>query len=70
MNFDELNAEMGRSRYTIPKLAKEVGISNQAMYERFKGETQFKQGEIVIIKRLLNLSDKRIIEIFFDEKVS
>lgn len=70
MNIKELSAELGRQGITIPKLAKLVGIGKKAMYERFKGESQFKQNEILIIKKVLKLSDDRLMEIFFSEDVS
>lgn len=65
MDFEELNAEMGRNRLTIPKLAKKVGIGKKAMYERFRGETQFKQSEILAIKKALHLTDEKVMAIFF-----
>ncbi|MBQ8228594.1 MAG: hypothetical protein IJZ88_06225 [Clostridia bacterium] len=67
MNFDELNSELGRFGISIPRLAEIVGIGKKAMYERFKGESQFKQGEILIIKKTLKLSDSRLVEIFFSD---
>lgn len=65
MNISELQAELGRNGISIPQLAKIVGISKKAMYERFKGETQFKQNEILTIKKELNLTDERLMAIFF-----
>lgn len=65
MNFEELNAEMGRCHLTIPKLARIVGISPKTMYERFEGKRQFKQSEISAIKQALHLTDKKVMVIFF-----
>lgn len=70
MNFEELNAEMGRNHLTIPKLARIVGISSKSMYERFDGKRQFKQSEISVIKQALHLTDEKVIEIFFTNRVS
>lgn len=70
MNINELNSELGRKGITIPKLAELVGIGKKAMYERFKGEAQFKQNEILIIKKVLKLSDDRLMEIFFSDEVA
>lgn len=65
MNYEELNAEMGRNKISIPQLAKVVGISSKSMYERFNGERQFKQSEILSIKEALHLSDDKVMLIFF-----
>lgn len=65
MNYDELNAEMGRKKISIPKLATAIGIGKKAMYERFSGKQQFRQREIVAIRDTLELSDDKLMEIFF-----
>ena len=70
MNIAELNAEMGRNNMSIPKLALELGLSKKTLYSRFKGETTFKQEEIAVISKVLNLSRERIYEIFFAKMVS
>ena len=70
MNIEELNAEMGRKGISIPKLAELVGIGKKAMYKRFYGEAQFKQNELLVIKKVLNLSDNRMAEIFFSDEVA
>ena len=70
MNYSELNAEMGRKGMSIPQLAKKLNLSPKALYSRFKGKSAFKQNEIVVIAAELNLSNERIMEIFFANKVS
>lgn len=65
MNYKELKAELVRNDLSIPEFAKRLGLSKKAMYERFNGKVPFKQNEIFKAKSLLNLSDDRIISIFF-----
>lgn len=70
MNVMELNVELSRHNLSIPKLADKIGISKKAMYQKFKGETQFTLPEIREICQTLNLQGDRILEIFFSEKVA
>lgn len=67
MNANELSAELARHKISIPKAADMIGIGKKAFYSKMKGETEFKQSEISRLKKLLNLSDERISEIFFAE---
>ena len=67
MNANELSAELARHKISIPKAADMIGIGKKAFYSKMKGETEFKQSEISKLKKLLNLSDERISEIFFAE---
>ena len=66
MDISELRAELGRKKVSIPKLAKAIGIGKKAMYQRFDGIVQFKQNEITAIKNYLELSEERVIAIFFN----
>lgn len=70
MNFDELNAEMGRNKMSIPKLAKLIGIDKKTLYSRFNAETEFKRGEIAAICKVLNIDKQNRNRIFFSELVS
>ncbi len=70
MNLKELNAEIGRQQISIPQLAQMVGIGKKAMYERFKGQAQFKQNEILAIKKILHLDNDKVMFIFFNDEVA
>lgn len=70
MNFNDLNAEIARNNLSIPKLANIIGISKKAMYSRMRGQIDFSQSEIAKISEVLNLSDDKILAIFFARKVS
>lgn len=70
MNMDDLNAEIARHGYTKPQLAKRMGISKKRLYSRLNGDTTFKQEEIQDIAKILELSEEKIMSIFFAELVS
>lgn len=65
MNSNELNAELARNNLSIPKAAEAIGIGKKAFYAKMNGESQFKQTEIMRLKKLLKLSDDRVGAIFF-----
>lgn len=70
MNSNELSAELARNKLSIPKAADAIGIGKKAFYAKMNGESQFKQNEILKLKKLLNLSDERVGSIFFADVVS
>lgn len=70
MNYNELNAEIVRSGLSIPKMASVVGIGKKTMYQKMRGERQFKQREILIIKNTLELTSEQVNNIFFVDCVS
>lgn len=70
MNISELNVELVRKGLTIPKLAEKIGIGKKALYQKFKGITQFTLPEIRSICSVLNIQGERILEIFFNDKVA
>jgi hypothetical protein len=70
LNINDLNAEIARCGLTIPKLAEIIRMDKKTLYSRMKGETAFKQTEIVSISKALNLSQDKILSIFFADTVS
>lgn len=64
MNANELKAEMVRHGDNCGILAKALGVSNQTMTSRLKGEKDFTRKEIKLIKDRYNLSAERVVEIF------
>ena len=70
MNINDLNAEIARCGLSIPKLANLIELDKKTLYSRIKGETAFKQPEIVKISQALNLSQDKILSIFFADAVS
>lgn len=53
----------------LTALADKMGISRQSLYFKLKGERAFNQGEMMSIKRILNLSDRQFMSIFFGKRV-
>lgn len=70
MNCTELKVEIVRKGYTIPTFAKTIGMAKKTLYAKLEGKSTFSQTEIVAIRNSLNLTDDRLLEIFFAQKVS
>lgn len=66
MNSIELKVEMLRSNMNQTKLAEALNITKGALSRKINGSTEFSRKDITVIKNVLGLSDKRIIEIFFN----
>lgn len=70
MDIRELKAQMARKEKTAEQLCAALGISKSAWYRKTGGDTQFTQGEIVGLRRELDLDDHQTALIFFNEEVS
>lgn len=70
MDITELKIEMMRKGYTIPTLAQAIGMAKKTLYSKLDGKSAFSQPEIVAIRKSLDLSDQRLMEIFFTQEVS
>lgn len=70
MNLPNLRAEIARAGVSYRALAKQMGLSEQAFCNKTAGRTEFKNSEIKILARELNLSMSAINEIFFDGDVN
>lgn len=70
MNINDLNAEIARCSLSIPKLAKLIHMDKKTLYSRMNGESSFKQTEIVMISKVLNLTNEQILSIFFADSVA
>ena len=63
--LEELIDKSGLKRGFI---AQTLNISNQALYNKIRNITEFKPSEIVIMCKLLNITDLKIREqIFFEQ---
>ncbi|MEL4860524.1 DUF739 family protein [Pseudoflavonifractor phocaeensis] len=69
MNYPELRASIARAGITNRKVAEILGLSEQALYNKIQGETEFKNSEIKNLASLLNLSMADVNYIFFDQSV-
>lgn len=71
MNTLELKVEIMRNNDTASKLALFLGMTNPTFSNKINGKgAEFTQSEIALIKERYNLSAERVMEIFFNPKVS
>ena len=70
MNVRKLKAAMVIEGLTAGQVQKEIGIGKSAWFRKLNGTSQFTQEEISKIRKVLKLTDRQTIEIFFDDKVS
>lgn len=70
MNYPELRASIARAGITNRKVAEILGLSEQALYNKIQGETEFKNSEIKNLASLLNLTMADVNYIFFDQSVN
>ena len=57
----------------ISALARSMGMTRQALTAKIDGKCKFNQGDLILIKEKLHLSDDQFVFLFFDqngEKVS
>ena len=64
MNSPEFRAAVARSGRTNRELAKSLGLSETAFYNKVGGQTQFKNSEIKKLAELLSLSMASVNAIF------
>ena len=70
MKPEEFRAAVARAHITYRALATELGLSEQALYNKVKGLTEFKSSEIKKAAELLHLSMGEVNYIFFDSIVN
>lgn len=70
MNLISLKQKMIEKHKSNKDLAYELGISRSAIQRKLSGEVQFSQGELKILIKILDLTPKEIMHIFFDKEVS
>ena len=70
MNSNELKAQMVRKDVTVDQICAAIGISRTSWFRKIGGSSEFSQGEITDIRRLLDLDDHMTAVIFFSGEVS
>lgn len=65
MNTNLLKAYMALRGDTLNALAEALGITRQALHNKMRGRSQFKQGEIRVICERYNLKPDDMITLFF-----
>lgn len=64
LNRAELRAEIARKEISNRTISKELGISEQAFYNKMNGTSEFRESEIKGIVRLLGLTAEDVDRIF------
>ena len=67
MNKAEFGVAIVRANASSAELAKELGLSRQAFYNKKNGKSEFKSSEIVKLSNILNLDARAVNSIFFDD---
>lgn len=70
MNQCEFRAAVARAGITNRDMATHLGMSEQALYNKANGKSEFKGSEIVKVAKLLNLNIDDVNLIFFDAGVN
>ena len=70
MNTLELRIEMLKHKDKQVDLAKALGLKQANMSKKILGQVPFFADEMNAIRKRYNLTDRRTIEIFFEEEVS
>ena len=70
MKSEEFRAAVVRAHITNRAIAIKLGLSEQALYNKIKGLTEFKSSEIKKVAEILNLSMEEVNYIFFDSMVN
>ena len=66
MNIQEFRVAVARAGVTNRRIANDLGLSEQAFYNKLNGQTEFKNSEIVKLTKILQLSMDSVNSIFFD----
>lgn len=66
MNLDKLRGRLVEKRYTQEKIASKLGLSLRSVNRRLTKQKPFNNNEISKLKKLLNLSNDEVAEIFLD----
>jgi len=70
VNVSELKAEIARVGATYRGIAVELGISEQALYNKLNKKTEFKGSEIKKLASMLSLTMDKVNYIFFGGEVN
>lgn len=69
IDAERLNIAIEKSGLKPGFICEKLGISRQALIDKKKGKTAFRQSEVYVMCDLLRLSDEESTQIFFPEKL-
>ncbi len=67
LNYGLLRSEMAFYNVSKQKMAKQMGLSRSALYRKLNGTSDFSRDDICKLKKILCLSDEKLMDIFFKE---
>ena len=70
MQKKKLKATLTLREVSVEDLCSDIGMSRSAWYRKVSGGSEFTREEIAQIAMRLNLSEKEVVDIFFDEIVT
>ncbi len=70
MDRAELRAEIARAGISNLALARQLGISDQAFYNKMNGKSEFRESEIRKLVEILSLSPEKLNLIFLRSGVN
>ena len=70
INTKLLEKKISDSGMTMVSLAEKTGILRESLYNKLKGNTEFKASEISSLSKVLRLSIRERDAIFFDSQVN
>jgi len=70
INTKLLEKKISDSGMTMVSLAEKTGILRESLYNKLKGNTEFKASEISSLSKVLRLSTRERDAIFFDSQVN
>ena len=70
INTKLLEKKISDSGMTMVSLAEKTGILRESLYNKLKGNTEFKAPEISSLSKVLRLSTRERDAIFFDSQVN
>lgn len=65
----ELDYAIRKAGFNRPRVARVLGISMMALFNKIHNRTEFKASEIATLKQVLNLSNEQRDKIFFAHNV-
>lgn len=70
MNLQDFRIAAIRAKATNRGIAEELGLSEQALYNKLNGATEFKNSEIKKLANFLHLTMADVNRIFFNNEVN
>ena len=67
MELEKLNNYIRDRHYPINALSDDLNITRQSMYMKLTGERDFKASEMVILAKVLRMTNDEILDIFFNK---